>query len=89
MSHKTTHKEPAVTFVSYNAYKMARKGTDVELLKRAGLVSTEACITVKELRWAGHVSRMPDDQLLKAVLLGELMFGNRKTGAPKLRSKMA
>ena len=27
MSPKTTHKDPAVTFASYNAYKMARKGT--------------------------------------------------------------
>ena len=27
MSHKTTHKDPAATFASYNAYKMARKGT--------------------------------------------------------------
>ena len=26
-SHKTTHKDTAVTFVSYNAYEMAIKGT--------------------------------------------------------------
>ena len=60
---------------------------DVEVLKRAGRVSAEATITARQLRWAGHVSRMPDDQLPKAVFWGELISGNRKTGAPKLRYK--
>ena len=50
-------------------------------------VVTKAHITVTQLRWAGHVSRMPDDQLPNAVLLEELLSGNRKTFAPKLRYK--
>ena len=67
--------------------KWQERVPDVEVLKRAGMVSTESHITVIQLRWAGHVSRMPDDQIPKAVLFGELMSGNRKTGAPKLRYK--
>ena len=33
---------------------------DVEVLKSAGTVSAEATITARQLRWADHVSRMPD-----------------------------
>ena len=65
--------------------KWQERVPDVEVLKRAGAVSAEATITARQLRWAGHVSRMPDDQLLKAVFFGELISGNRKTGVPKLR----
>ena len=57
----------------------------MEKLKGAGTVRAEAHITARQLRLAGHLSRMPDDQLPKAVFFGELMLGNRKTGAPKLR----
>ena len=59
----------------------------MEVLKRAGMVSTEAHFTVTQLRWAGHVSRIPYDQLPKSMLFRELMSGNRKTGVPKLRYK--
>ena len=67
--------------------KWQERVPDVEVLKRAGTVSAEATITATQLRWAGHVSRMPDDGLPKAVFFGELMSGNRKTSAPKLRYK--
>ena len=67
--------------------KWQERVPDVKVLKRAGTISAEATIAATQLRWAGHVSRMPDDQLLKAVFWGELMSSNRKTGAPKLRYK--
>ena len=67
--------------------KWQERVPDVEVLKRAGTVSAEATIPARQLRWVGHVSRMPDDPLLKAVFFGELISGNRKTGAPKLRYK--
>ena len=41
--------------------KLQERVPDVEVLKRAGIVSAEACITATQLRLAGHVSRMPDD----------------------------
>ena len=74
----------------YNQYlskKWQERLPDMEVLKRVGTVSTEAHITAKQLRWAGHVSRMPYDQLPKAMLFGELTSGNRRTGVPKLRYK--
>ena len=44
--------------------KWQERVPDVEVLKRAGTVSAESCIIVTQLRWAGHVSRMPENQLL-------------------------
>ena len=67
--------------------KWQERVPDVEVLKRAGTVSAEATITATQLRRAGHASRMPDDRPPKAVFSGELISGNRKTGAPKLRYK--
>ena len=67
--------------------KWQERVPDVEVLKRAGTVSAEACTTVTQLRWAGHASRIADNLLSKAVLSGELMSGNSNTGAPKLRYK--
>jgi len=50
-------------------------------------VSVEALITAYQPRWAGHVWRMTDNRLPKAVLYGELSVGERKTGCQKLRYK--
>ena len=40
-----------------------------------------------QLRWAGHVARMPDNRLPKKLLFGELTQGKRSRGAPKKRFK--
>ena len=45
---------------------------DVEVLRRANTVSVEALITVSQLRWAGHVRRMANSRLPKAVFYSEL-----------------
>ncbi len=37
--------------------------------------------------WAGHVARMEDTRMPKAVLFGELSTGKRYQGAPKKRYK--
>ncbi|KAI8484505.1 hypothetical protein Bbelb_377760 [Branchiostoma belcheri] len=61
--------------------------TNVEVLKRAEVLSIEAMLLKIQLRWAGHVSRMEDHRLPKIVLYGELSTGHRNRGAPKKRFK--
>ena len=40
-----------------------------------------------QLRWAGHVTRMEDVRMLKAVFFSELQEGKRDRGAPRKRYK--
>ena len=47
----------------------------------------EVMLVKSQLRWAGHVVRMPDDRLPKAVFYVELTSGKRKRGGQKLRYK--
>ena len=58
-----------------------------EVLQKASLESVEAMLVKSQLRWAGHVVRMPDDRLPKAVFYGELTSGKRKRGGHNLRYK--
>ena len=58
-----------------------------EVLKRASLPSLECTLLQQQLRWAGHVARMEDSRMPKAVFFGELREGKRKCGAPKKRYK--
>ena len=60
---------------------------DVEVVHRADTVSVEALITVSQLRWAGHVCRMANSRLPKAVFYSKLHHGKRSHGGPKLRFK--
>lgn len=60
---------------------------DVEVLRRANTPSAEALITASQLRWAGHVHRMPNSRLPKKIFYGEFSVGNRKQGGQKLRFK--
>ena len=53
---------------------------DVEVLRRANTVSVEALITVSQLRWAGHVRRMANSRLPKAVFYSELRQGKKNHG---------
>ena len=58
-----------------------------EVLKRASLPSTESIFLQEQLRWAGHVTRIEDVRMPKAVFFSELQEGKRDRGAPRKRYK--
>ena len=58
-----------------------------EVLKRASLPGIESILLQVQLRWAGHVIRMEDVRMPKAVFFSELQEGKRDRGAPRKRYK--
>nr|XP_027226759.1 uncharacterized protein LOC113818771 [Penaeus vannamei] len=61
--------------------------TNVETLRRANISSIEAMIARSQLRWTGHVIRMSEERLPRALLFAELKEGTRPRGRPRLRFK--
>ena len=59
----------------------------VEIRHRVHCLSMKAIIVERELRWTGHVIRMPENRLPRRVLYGELTEGRRSTGGQFKRSK--
>ena len=49
---------------------------DTEVLKRAWMQSVHTLLKLAQLRWTGHVTRMPDERLPKKILYWELQVGN-------------
>ena len=45
---------------------------DTEVLRKAKMQSVHTLLKLAQLRWTGHVTRMPDEHLPKKVLCGEL-----------------
>ena len=60
---------------------------DTEILKKAKMHSVHTLLKLAQLRWTGHVTRMPDERLPKKVLYGELQEGKRSQGGQKKRHK--
>ena len=58
-----------------------------QVLKKASLPSVESILLQVQLRWAGHVPRMEDIHMPKAVFFSELQEGKRDRGAPRKRYK--
>ena len=52
--------------------KWQDKIPDTEVLTKAGMQSMHTVLKLAQLRWTGHVIRMPDAQLPKKVFYGEL-----------------
>jgi hypothetical protein len=67
--------------------KWQDKTPDTEVLQRAEMTSVYAMLRRSQLRWAGHVCRMPDERLPKRMFYGELVEGKRSRGGQKKRFK--
>jgi hypothetical protein len=67
--------------------KWQDKIPDTEVLSQAGLPSIYTILMQFQLRWAGHVARMPDHRLPKRLFYGELQQGKRSHGGQKKRFK--
>ena len=49
--------------------------------------SVHTLLKLAQLKWTGHVTRMPDERLPKKILYGELQVGKRSHGGQKKRYK--
>ena len=58
-----------------------------EVLKRTSLSSVESILLQAQLCWAGHVTRMEDLCMPKAVFFSELQDRKSDCGAPKKHYK--
>ena len=67
--------------------KWQDKIPDTEVLTKAGMQSMHTVLKLAQLRWTGHVIRMPDALLPKKVFYGELQEGKRSQGSQKKRYK--
>ena len=68
--------------------KMKRqdKVTNIKVLKRTGTPSMEDLLIRKNIRWTGHLLRMPTDRPSQ-VLYSQLPEGQRPRGRPRHRYK--
>ena len=58
-----------------------------EVLNRASLPSLESILLQVQLGWAGHVTRMANIHMPKAVFFSELQEGKHEHGAPRMHYK--
>ncbi len=59
----------------------------IDILQRTNSISVEATIAKHQLRWLGHVIRMPEERLPRKILYGQLHQARRNAGGPKKRLK--
>lgn len=67
--------------------KWQDRRTNVSVLEEANATSIESLIIKHQLRWTGHVSRMPESRLPKQIMYCQLKFGQRKQGGQQKRYK--
>ena len=58
---------------------------ETEVLKRAGMQSVHTLLTLAQLRWIDHVTRMPNELLPNKMFCGELQEGRSDTSTPQSR----
>ena len=58
-----------------------------ESRRKLGIETVEELILKRQLRWAGHVIRMPENRLPRQVLYSELVTGARPPGGQRKRYK--
>ena len=63
------------------------KVTHSENRSRAGIPTIESMLLHRQLRWLGHVIRMPQNSLPHCVLYGQLRLGRRSVGGERKRLK--
>lgn len=61
--------------------------SNARVLEQAKCDSIERILARNQLRWTGHVLRMPDERLPKQVLFGEIGQGQRTSGGQAKRYK--
>ncbi len=59
----------------------------MDILQRTNSSSMEATLARRQLRWVGHVIRMPSHRLPQQVLYGQIYSANRRPGGQKRRYK--
>jgi len=60
---------------------------NTEVLERCRIHGIEAMKKRAQLRWMGHVRRMADSRLPKAIFYGQIALGERSRGRPLKRYK--
>ena len=63
------------------------KVPDTEVLHSAASLSIYTILRKSQIRWAGHVVRMPEHRIPKQLLYGELQQGKRTQGGQRKRFK--
>ena len=67
--------------------KLQDRIPDTEVLKRVRMQSVHTLLKQAQLRWTGHVTRMPEERLPKKILYRELEMGKRSHGGQNKRYK--
>ena len=67
--------------------KWQDKVPDTEVLKKAKMSGIYTLLQKAQVRWAGHIVRMPDKRIPKQLMYGELNKGKRLVGGQKKRFK--
>ena len=63
------------------------KNPDTEVIERAGIPSVDTFLQRAQVRWAGHVARIPGCRLPKQVLYGKLCQGKWSFGAEDMHQR--